>query len=73
LRSHPSVLFRLFKVIGTAIQGVQARQVEVAASLTRRFAIALDLSSLAFIANRTERREEELAKKKTAVGKEIEG
>lgn len=47
---HLFVLIRVLEVVGTAIGGIEACQIEVAASLTWGFAIALDLAPFAFVA-----------------------
>jgi hypothetical protein len=43
-------IVRVLEVAGAAVGGVEACQIEVAATLARRLAIALDLSPLALIA-----------------------
>lgn len=50
LRRHRLVLVRVLEIVGAAVGGVKTRQVEVAASLARSLAIALDLASFAFVA-----------------------
>lgn len=47
---HLLELVRVPKAVGAAVRGIQARQVEAAAPLTRGLAIALDLAPLALIA-----------------------
>jgi len=51
---HASELVRVFEVVGAAVGGVVALQVEITASLARSLAIALDLASLAFVAGSAE-------------------
>lgn len=46
---HLLELFRVLEVVGAAVGRVEALEVEVAASLTGRLAIALDLAALALI------------------------
>ena len=43
-------VFRVLEVVGAAVGCVQARKVEVATSLARRFSIAFYFSAFAFIA-----------------------
>ena len=47
---HLLVLIRVLEVVGAAIGGIETCQVEVAASLARSLAIALYLSTFAFVA-----------------------
>lgn len=47
---HLLVLIRVLEVVGAAVGRVQTLQVEMATSLARRLAVALDLASLALVA-----------------------
>lgn len=48
--SHFPELVRVLEVVGAAVRRILAGEVEVAAALTRRLAIALDLAPLALVA-----------------------
>jgi hypothetical protein len=50
LGRHVFEFFGLFEVVGAAVRGVEAGEVEVSASLAGGFAIAFYLSALAFVA-----------------------
>jgi hypothetical protein len=52
--AHLPELVRVLEVVGATVGSIEAGQVEVAASLARGLAIALDLSALALVATEQE-------------------